>query len=94
MFGSDWMGGRLAGVAGSRIRFTSTQLGFGVSYFLIPILSSFHPIILSYFYISYSHIRIFIYSYISKNAANMNSMHYVRKIFHRTQGGMKRARHF
>jgi hypothetical protein len=70
-----------------------------LSYFRIFLFSYFHLFLfprssypISKFYIhifTSSHIRMFF-----KKAVSINSMHSVRKVFHRREGGMKRARHF
>jgi predicted CDP-diglyceride synthetase/phosphatidate cytidylyltransferase len=72
------------------------------SYFLIFIVSSFilssyHPIIFVYFILNFAycicHIAYFIL-HIFKNAARINSMHSVRKMFHRTEGNIERTSEF
>jgi hypothetical protein len=73
--------GCVAGLVGS-IHINSTVFFF-FSYFH---LSSDH--------ISIFHILIFAYSQIFKNAAHINSIHSVRKMFHRTEVGLKQARDF
>jgi hypothetical protein len=93
----DWMGGRCYGFESHQLNRLSS-----FSYFHIFIFSYFHIFIFSYFHLSSYHIsrfqsRIFIYSHVhifSKNTAHMNSMHSIRKIFHITEGGMKRSMYF
>jgi hypothetical protein len=68
--------------------FDSYQLkcAFSFSYFLIFIFSSFlrssdHPIIFQYFIFDMSDLIFHVF----KNAVLMNSVHSVRKMFHRTE---------
>jgi hypothetical protein len=85
----------VAKVAGS-IHINSTMLCLCLFLFLFltfffPSFSYFHvflfqPIILVYFRFAY-----FIFA---KNAVRMNSMHSIRKMFHRTEGDIKRASDF
>jgi hypothetical protein len=66
------------------------------SYFGIVLFSSFlfHPIRFVYLCIGIFAHFIFAYLHVFTNAATMNSRHSVRKMFHRTEMGMKLAKDF
>jgi hypothetical protein len=79
--------------------FDSHQLNYAFSYFLIFLFSYFLIFLFSCFPISFfsffsSFIRSYLYIYTFQNAARTNSMHSVRKMFHRTERSMKRSRYF